>query len=362
MFTIRFADLSFAEVAEQAKQRLLEPISDWEKDIWQFIITWADNNITEIEVYTSGSTGTPKPVKHNKQAMLASAQMTCETLNIPKGSNALLCLPATKIGGIMMIVRSIFNQMNLTCMQPTSTPFNSLPINHNINFAAFTPMQARSSDLSYEAFKKFEGIATVILGGETITESLTKHLKIANNSIYSTFGMTETISHIAIKKINGLLPDKNYKTLNGVSVAANADDCLIIDAPAISIHNLLTNDLVNIISPNEFSWLGRIDNVINTGGIKIYPEAIEQKLLPNMATPFFVIGMADDKTGQKPVLVIELESLNAYEMVELKEKIAQLNKHERPRTVYLIPEFARTGTGKINRKATIGRPAHIIAL
>jgi len=361
MFTIRFAELSLTEITRLALEKLTLPISDWEKAIWQFIVSWNDPLITEIEIYTSGSTGVPKAIKHTKQAMLASAQMTCETLNIPKCSSALLCLPATKIGGIMMIVRSIYNQMNLTCILPSSTPFNALPLNHNITFAAFTPMQARSSDSSYEAFKKFEGIKTVILGGETITESLTKHLKIARNKIYSTFGMTETISHIAIKKINGLTPDEHYKTLNGVSVSANNDDCLVINASAINIHQLVTNDLVKIISPHEFSWLGRVDNIINTGGIKINPEAVEQKLFKSMGVPFFVTGIDDDRTGQKPVLVLELEALKDFEMAELKTEVASLNKFERPRAVYLIPEFVRTNTGKINRAATINKPAHIIA-
>jgi O-succinylbenzoic acid--CoA ligase len=174
--------------------------------------------------------------------------------------------------------------------------------------------------------------------------------------------MTETISHIAIKKINGLCPDENYKTLNGVSVSSDADGCLIIDAPGINIHSLITNDLVKIISPTEFSWLGRTDNVINTGGIKINPEAIEQKLLQAMGIPFFVTGIADDRTGQKPVLVLELGTLSEYEMGKLKTQISNLGKYERLRAVYLIPEFARTDTGKINRKATIGKLAHVIAL
>ena len=307
----------------------------------------------EIEVHTSGSTGAPKAIKHAKQAMLASAKATCDTLQLPEACEALLCLPANKIGGMMMIVRSIYKRMDLHCIQPDIKPFDALVDNHSIYFAALTPMQMKYTDSSYEAFKKMERIHSILLGGEAVSVGLIMHLSKANNNIYATFGMTETISHIALKKLNGPNADANFKTLQGINVSTDERDCLVIDAQALNVHQLHTNDIVNIVSEHEFNWIGRYDNVINTGGVKVYPEVIEQKLLANIALPFFIASKPDEATGQKPVILIETDKLTDADYTELNTCFAQLDKYERPREIFTVRHFMRTSNGKIDRPRTV---------
>ncbi|MBS1613733.1 MAG: AMP-binding protein [Bacteroidetes bacterium] len=353
MFTLRFSQLSVEAIASQAQAAIQQPLAEWEKHVWQFVAWWVDSSINEIEVHTSGSTGAPKAIKHTKQAMLASAKATCNTLQIPKGCEALLCLPANKIGGMMMIVRSIYNRMDLLCIQPSARPIEALAAEHKIYFAAFTPMQIQHIKDDYSVFMKLEGINTVLLGGEAINPLAASYMPRLLNNVYATFGMTETISHIALKKVNGINPDTYYTTLQGITIAADDRSCLVIDAPALNVHQLQTNDIVNLIGTTQFEWLGRYDNVINTGGIKLYPESIELKLLPHMEAPFFITGKNDDTTGQKPVLVIEKEKLSSAEIEELNNIFQHLDKYERPREIINITKFIRTSNGKIERNRTL---------
>lgn len=353
MFTLRFSQLSVEEIASQARAALQQPLPEWQQHVWQFVAWWADTSINEIEVHTSGSTGAPKAIKHTKQAMLASAKATCDTLNIPQGCEALLCLPANKIGGMMMIVRSIYNHLDLHCIQPDTKPIDALPDDNAIYFAALTPMQIKYVKDDYNTYRKMERINTIILGGETPSPKLIDYMRHATNNIYATFGMTETISHIALKKLSGAAPDEYYTTLQGISISTDEKSCLVIDAPALNVHQLHTNDIVNLVSPTQFDWLGRYDNVINTGGIKIYPESIEQKLMSLIKVPFFIAGKADDTTGQKPVIVLETEKLTNLDCEELDNIFEQLHKYERPREIINVRQFARTGNGKVDRNRTL---------
>lgn len=353
MFTLRFSQLSVEEIAAEAQAALQQPLAEWQRHVWQFVAWWADESIQEIEVHTSGSTGAPKAIKHTKQAMLASAKATCDTLQIPQGCEALLCIPANKIGGMMMIVRSIYNRMDLLCIRPDTKPFDALPAEHKVRFAALTPMQIKYVKDDYSAYRKMEGIHTIILGGETASPKLIDYMRHANNSIYSTFGMTETISHIALRKLSGAKPEDYYTSLQGITISTDARNCLVIDAPSLNVHQLHTNDIVNIISSTRFDWLGRYDNVINTGGIKIYPESIEQKLMSLIKVPFFIAGKADDSTGQKPVIVLEVDKLTKLDYEELDGIFNQLDKYERPREIINVRQFARTGNGKIDRNRTL---------
>ena len=173
------------------------------------------------------------------------------------------------------------------------------------------------------------------------------------NNVYHTFGMTETISHIALKKLSGYAPDKFYTTLSGITVEADERGCLIIKAPAIGQPHLLTNDAVSLISPTQFEWLGRIDHVINSGGIKIYPEEIEQKLQAYIDKPFFIAGLPDEKTGTKLVLVVETDSLTDAEKNSLQAAFNVLDKFQKPREILMVGRFERTENGKIKRRISM---------
>lgn len=355
MFIIPFSSLSEQEMAALAGDKLQTAKEEWEQLIWRFIVDWYDNNTTSIEVYTSGSTGKPKAIQHTKQVMAAHARLTCETLQLPPCVTAWLCLPAHKIGGMMMLVRSLVNRMDLLCTKPSGSPFSVLEEKHPVVFAALTPMQLKSAINDAELFRKMNCIQTILLGGETVSAELLQHLQRAENNIYSTFGMTETISHIALKKISGTNPNEHYHTLKGITVSTDERNCLTINAPAFGVHHLVTNDMVEILSPTAFNWLGRIDNIINTGGIKVIPEQVEQKLLPFIDAPFFIVGIPDEKTGERVALVVEKETLDNDEKTSLQNCFSVLGKYEVPRTILHTAKFERADNGKVKRKETMQR-------
>jgi O-succinylbenzoic acid--CoA ligase len=353
MFIIPFSTAAEQEVIQIAKQKLEHVTEEWEQDIWRFLLLWFTKGIDSIEVFSSGSTGKPKSIQHSKVAVLAHAKMTCETLCLEKGDTAWLCLPANKIGGIMMIVRSIVNRMDLLCSKPSIHPFEDIEQEHSVAFTAFTPMQMKSAFSSNNSFLKMSRIKNILLGGETVGTELMKNLRSANNNIYSTFGMTETISHIALKRVNGVSPDSFYKTLNTITIDKDERSCLVVNAPMIGIANLITNDLIKLQSEREFNWLGRIDNVINTGGVKVYPELIEEKLMSFIEVPFFVAGVADELTGEKVVLVLETETCSEKDREKLEYFFKILQKYEQPKEILFTPKFARTENGKVKRKETL---------
>lgn len=362
MFTIPFAELSSAEITDLAARMNGPDTPEWEKYIWSFVADWYNPSIESIEVRSSGSTGKPKAIHHTKEAMLAHAGMTCETLQLKKGSTAWLCLPANKIGGMMMIVRCIYNDMNLLCTKPLAAPFERLSPEAAISFAALTPMQMKSTDTDYSWYRRMNTIDTILLGGETVGSSLIRHLQAAENKIYSTFGMTETISHIALRKINGNDSQNHYTTLKGVTVTQDERGCLVVNAPSIDIHHLVTNDMAEVINEHEFVWLGRTDNVINTGGIKVFPESIEQKLQHIIDVPFFVAALPDEVTGQQVVIILEATKIDEKQTEILKRELNSLPKYEKPKTLLLIESFARTDNGKIKRSETMSLRYNIIPL
>ncbi len=348
MFQINFSELSQAEIAETATKKLSEPIKDWEKQIWLFLQQWLSTDET-ISVFTSGSTGLPKQVYHHKQHVKNNAQATCAALKLTKGNTALLCLPANKISGIMMLVRSIELPMNLICMEPSVYSLLHIPANKEIDFAAFTPMQFQQIMESVQAEKNASQIRNVILGGEGISQPLLQYITKLSTEVYITFGMTETISHIALKKLTGKNADAQYNTLPDITVSSNTENQLIIQAPKFGQPHLLTNDEVKIVSPTQFEWMGRTDNVINSGGVKIHAEEVERKLQEHINIPFFVTRLAHDKTGEQVAIAIEAKTLLPGLLAKLKSIFQFLPKLEQPKTLILVEFFSRTDNGKINR-------------
>ena len=233
----------------------------------RFVKDWYSSSAT-VQIMTSGSTGQPKIINIQKEFMIKSAQMTGEFLKLQPGINALLCLPVTTIAGAMMVVRSIVLDLHLIVADVVSDPLTNIEV--NINFAAMVPMQAqRTLEISPI---KFSNISKIIIGGGGISPSLDRLISDCDNECYHTFGMTETISHIAMRRISDV--SSSYKTLPGVQVSSN-ENALVINAPNIGVHNLETNDIVEIINEHSFNWIGRSDFAINSGGIKIHPEQIE---------------------------------------------------------------------------------------
>lgn len=307
-------------------------------EVLSFVNEW-NNELDFIEIKTSGSTGKPKTIKLHKKYMVASAKMTGKFLKLEKGNSALLCLSANTIAGKMMIIRSIVLELDLTVVDVNSTPLEN--INPTIDFAAMVPLQVQNSLNDLWKIKK------LIVGGGSISNQLWKSISEQNVKAYQTFGMTETISHIAMRAISSV--PINYMPLEGVSIET-IEDCLNISAPALGVEHLQTNDIVKLEKDGSFLWLGRKDFVVNSGGIKLHPELIESKLDNLIPCPFFTFGITDEKLGEKLILCIEGK-------VNLEKKILldYLDKFEIPKEIYYFESFDRTDSGKINRIGTIQR-------
>jgi O-succinylbenzoic acid--CoA ligase len=359
MFTIDFS-ASEAGILSEIQNR---DIPAWAIPVFDFIKLWHDENVDTFAVHTSGSTGTPKIIYHSRKAMIASAEKTCGFFRLKKADTALLALPAAFIGGKMMIVRSAMRGLKLICVEPKSNPLftldsDAIPLRDciadtEIDFAAFTPMQMSmilagpGRDLSLTD-TRLSHIKTIILGGGEVSYPLRQKLQDISPSVYETYGMTETISHIALKKLNGADRSDFFTVVDGVGISVDDRECLLIHAPYLSDATIITNDLVKIISGKEFQWLGRYDNIINTGGIKVSAEEIERKLQPYVDANFFVAGIADDVLGQRVVLLLEGRE---DEIKTDYKKI--LSKYENPKEVLIINKFVYTENGKINKKETI---------
>ncbi|MDQ0067827.1 AMP-binding protein [Chryseobacterium lathyri] len=315
--------------------------TDFEQKIKNFLDEWFSDGYT-VKVQTSGSTGAPKVFEIEKKKMVNSAVMTCNFLGLKEGDKAVICLPVEYISGKMMVVRSIERKLKLIVSNPSLKPVEYL--NEEIDFCAMTPLQVENS------LEHLHLIKNLIIGGATVSESLKK--KIAQNErlrdirIFETYGMSETLSHIALKQIMPE-PEDYFTAFENVSVSVDERGCLKIFAPDVNAEVLQTNDLVEIRNEREFKFLGRIDNVINSGGAKIFPEVLEalvKKEIPNEAV---FIGIKDESLGQKLILVIEGEV-----SAEFKSKISAIpfekNFHQ-PKEIIFTEKIPRTPNGKVNR-------------
>ncbi|MCH4552619.1 AMP-binding protein [Aestuariibaculum lutulentum] len=312
----------------------------YEREIGDFLFQWLDDSET-IRVKTSGSTGTPKVVELSKQAMVNSALATGDFFKLNPGDAALMCLPATYIAGKMMLVRSIILGLELDVVEPSS----ALKFDRNkvYDFCAMVPMQLE------KVLDKVDNIKTLIVGGAPTSNNLKASIQELKTHVFETYGMTETVTHIALKPINHTSVAKpNFKVLPGVAISQDHRDCLVIEAPKLCQEKIITNDIVKIHSKSEFEWLGRFDNVINSGGVKLFPEQIEAKLQNKIKDRFFIASEPNEVLGEQLILVVESETndLNS-------EVFSELDKFETPKAVYALKEFVETSSGKIQRKKTL---------
>ncbi len=312
---------------------------NFENAIGLFLQEWLSNSST-IVVHTSGSTGTPKPITLEKEQMVNSANATGSFFNLKEGNTALLCLPAGYIAGKMMLVRALVLGLELDYVDPSSNPL--VGIDKQYKFSAMVPMQV------YNCIEKLHFIDTLIIGGAVVSLDLKEKLKGVSTQLFETYGMTETITHIAVKQINASI----FKALPNVIFSLDSRNCLVIDCPKVSRDIIITNDIVELVSKTEFKWLGRFDNIINSGGIKLSPEQIETKLLDFITGDFFVTSMPDTILENKIVLFIEGKQINKDITTTLRES-SMFTSYEIPKEVYYITEFARTESGKIQRIKTV---------
>ena len=307
----------------------------FEKPLGVFILDWFDDR-SYLEINTSGSTGTPKIIQVEKQAMVNSALATGDFFGLEPGKKILHCLPTNYVAGKMMFVRAFILGLEMEFVAPSSNPLEG--IDETFDFCGMVPLQAKNS------LKDLHKIKKLIIGGVKVHKSLEQELVKLPIEIYETYGMTETITHIAAKKIG----EEAFTVLANVTVSVDERQCLVIDAKNISEEKIVTNDIVKIISDTQFIWVGRYDNVINSGGIKLIPEQIEEKLSTLIPRRYFVFGESDATLGEKLVLYIEGEPIKIDESV-----FDVLDKYERPKEIKFIPSFKQTATGKIIRSESL---------
>ncbi len=324
--------------------------SDWQKNIGLFLLDWLDNK-EYITVNSSGSTGKPKEIMLSKQLMLASAQNTIKKLSLHKETKAFMCLPAKYISGKMMIVRAMVGKWNLIAVEPVANPLLNLEVVSSFNFATLTPLQLYEIVLHDSSKKKLNSFQNIIIGGSSINDILLNDVKFLNTKIYESYGMTETASHIAIKRINGENSSNVFSAMKGVTFSLDQRDCLVIHWKNFLKYPIITNDVVRLFDNKHFGWIGRIDNVINSGGIKLFAEEIEKKILSIINIPFYISSKSDDKYGQYIILIVEGSPwTKEFQAIFLQECNNLLGKYEIPKEFRFVNQFERTETGKIIRK------------
>ena len=318
--------------------------SPFENSTFSFIKEWLQGS-EKFKLQTSGSTGTPKEITLTRNQLKQSAERTLRTLNLNQNDTALVCLDTKYIAGKMMLVRALEANTKIVVTEPAANPLQN--IESSITFTALVPLQLQEILKHSDSVQKLNDMKAVIIGGAAVSASLQKEITKLKCAVYATYGMTETVSHIALQRLNGPDATDFFTVLPGIKITRDQRGCLIIEMPEF-FQPIVTNDLVDVIAPNQFRWLGRFDNVINSGGFKISPEEVEKEiegLLPHRS--FFVTSILDERLGEKLVLILE----GARGNIDLSG--LQLHPYEIPKDVILLPEFIRTETGKINREKTL---------
>ncbi|MDE6100545.1 MAG: AMP-binding protein [Paramuribaculum sp.] len=303
----------------------------------RFVELWKDDS-DYIEAYTSGSTGVPKMVKLSKSDMELSARATCEFFGVESGSLVFLPLAVDYIAGKMMVVRAEVSGSDIMVEPPSNQPLKTCP-SAPIRLAAVVPSQVDGLLAS-----KWVGlIENLIVGGAPLSEADEKKLIDSGINAYATYGMTETCSHVAIRRLG----DRYYRALPTVRFSIDERGCLVIHSEVMSFGRLVTNDVVSLLDSKNFEWHGRYDNVINSGGIKVLPENIERKLTDLLRDrTFYITSRPSEKWGDEVVLVVEGDA----PVVGLEEYASKfLLKAERPKAVINVGSVSRTSTGKLLR-------------
>ncbi|RKD91907.1 AMP-binding protein [Mangrovibacterium diazotrophicum] len=326
-----------------------ENTTGWERDWLDFLSEWYDER-EYIEVNTSGSTGEPKTISLKKDFVAASALRTIQFFNLKEGDRILHCLPARYIAGKLMVVRALIGQLDLHVVDP-ATDFRILQSDLHFKFAAMVINQV-SKILEFGIWNlEFDrrNLDFLLLGGSGIPRPLEEKLQQINTACYSSYAMTETATHIALRQLNGSEKDAWYHCLDGISIKLNEMGCVRIEMDGLENGFLQTNDLGELRDEKTFRILGRVDNRIISGGLKFSPEELEQKLESAIDRPFYISSKPDERLGARLVLIVE--GTESPELIsQLLESCAdRLTRYEQPREIIFTPTLPRTGNGKIKR-------------
>jgi O-succinylbenzoic acid--CoA ligase len=292
---------------------------------------------------SSGTTGIPKEIHLSKSSMIRSALQTAKKFKLEKGHTALLCLSTDYIAGKMMIVRALVTGMDLVWIEPSGCP--AVSCKETYDLCAMVPLQVYNL-IGKE--RSLSSIKNLLIGGSEVSPELENRVKKVPSRIYETFGMAETCSHIAIRRINGPSTSPWFTAMPGIKISADPRDCLVIEASFLT-DRVITNDVVEIIKKNRFLWKGRIDNLINSGGIKISPEHLEKMIVEILGHESYVVGIHDKKLGQKLVMVTTHPYSSGEKKAMLDALRDKLPSHHIPAEIIVLNSFPRNRSLKIDR-------------
>lgn len=324
----------------------------FEASVLEFCRNWQAGQ-PSITLQTSGSTGEPKPITLRREQMIASASATGTALKLQPGDRALVCLSVDYIAGLMMLVRGLELGLQLTVIPPASDPLAGFAPETRFEFTALVPLQLQTAlRQSAEKIAILNGMKAILLGGAPVNAELLRQIQSINAPIYHTYGMTETATHIALRRLNGPAATDAFTPLPGVSPGLDGRGCLTIRAAVTNGETLTTNDRVELRPDGSFVWLGRFDNVINSGGVKVQAEKVEAALEKHLTgRRVCVVPAADDRLGQMVVAVIEGDPLTPAAEIEIRTSLAQsLTRFEIPRRFVYLPRLPQTSSGKIDRQ------------
>jgi O-succinylbenzoic acid--CoA ligase len=332
-------------------------VNGYEAKVLDFIRQWL-NGTQEFNLTTSGSTGTPQPIVLRRRRLEASAQRTGDYFDLGPGDRALVCLNCEYIGGMMMLVRGLERNMHLTIVEPQANPFELVAPEAEFDFAAFVPLQLKAV-LAAGLAPRLNQMKAILVGGAPADTTLQKELQPLRVPVYLTYGMTETCSHVALRRLNGPGATTSFRVLSGIAAGQDERGCLTLRGDVTDNQLIVTNDRVNLLDAHTFEWLGRADFIINTGGVKVPAEKVELVLDVALAEigearRCFVAGQDDERLGQAVTAFIEGPPLPDKAEERLHDLLAErLGRYERPRQLRYVPRFETTATGKLDRPATL---------
>ncbi|QHV94748.1 AMP-binding protein [Spirosoma endbachense] len=349
------------------------PDSAYEAETLEFCQAWLSGQ-TSFILHTSGSTGTPKPITLTRAQMRASAHLTGQTLGLQMGDKALVCLNIRYVAGVMMLVRGLELGMTMTVVEPSGNPLAAFESDQtHFDFTALVPLQLQTIlETIPQKLPILNEMKAILVGGAATSPILERALQAIDAPIFATYGMTETVSHVALRRLNGPMKSDFFTALDGVVLGTDERECLHITAAATKFERIQTNDVVELlreVEPNQFRLLGRADTIINTGGVKVQPEQVERVVQDTLALfgqssigqleaipRLFVAGLTDDRLGQRIAVIFEQKLLSSDQFGAVQEAVRrQLGPYAVPKAQITVSQFAETPTGKVDRNATIAR-------